>query len=78
MTLNDETLQVDGSFALLRTGDVHFSVEKASKSFAGAVTSGEGLLQTFRGSGTVWVAPTQPLYQAMKTTPGKTSASAGM
>jgi uncharacterized protein (AIM24 family) len=77
LTLSDETLQVDGSFALLRTGDVHFSVEKASKSFAGAVTSGEGLLQTFRGSGTVWVAPTQALYQPMKTTPGKGGAAAG-
>jgi len=76
LTLADETLQVDGSFALLRTGEVHFSVEKASNSLAGAVTSGEGLLQTFRGSGKVWVAPTQPLYETMRralapTTPAK-------
>ena len=26
----------------------------------------QGLLQTFRGSGTVWIAPTQPLYERMK------------
>lgn len=65
MQLSDETLQVDGSFALLRTGDVVFTVEKASNSYVGAVTSGEGLLQTFRGTGTVWVAPTQPLYEKM-------------
>lgn len=65
MELKDETLQVDGSFALLRTGDVVFTVEKASNSYVGAVTSGEGLLQTFRGSGRVWVAPTQPLYEKM-------------
>jgi len=65
MSLQDETLQVDGSFALLRTGDVVFTVEKASNSLMGAVTSGEGLLQTFRGTGTVWIAPTQPLYERL-------------
>ena len=66
LELQEETLQVDGSFALLRTGDVHFSVERASNSLAGAVTSGEGLLQTFRGTGRVWIAPTQPLYERMR------------
>ena len=75
LSLTDETLQVDGSFALLRTGDVHFTVEKASKTLAGAVTSGEGLLQTFRGTGTVWVAPTQPLYAAIAAAGGSTSAA---
>lgn len=65
LTLEDETVQVDGSFALLRTGDIRFSVEKASNSMMGAITSGEGLLQTFRGTGRVWVAPTQPLYERM-------------
>ena len=39
---------MDGSFALLRTGDVRFTVERAGGSLADAVTSGEGLLQTFR------------------------------
>lgn len=70
LSLNDETLQVDGSFALLRTGEVRFSVEKASSSYVGAITSGEGLLQTFRGTGSVWVAPTQPLYESMRAGPG--------
>lgn len=65
LTLNDETLQVDGSFALLRTSGIEFSVEKASKSLMGAVTSGEGLLQTFRGTGRVWIAPTQAIYERM-------------
>jgi uncharacterized protein (AIM24 family) len=78
LTLQDETLQVDGSFALLRTGDVRFSVEKASNSMMGAITSGEGLLQTFRGSGRVWVAPTQTLYERMRAAvPGQKSPTAG-
>lgn len=66
LDLDNETLQVDGSFALLRTEGVHFTVERASNSFMGAVTSGEGLLQTFRGTGKVWIAPTQPLYAGMR------------
>lgn len=65
LSLNNETLQVDGSFALLRTEGVQFSVERASNSFLGAVTSGEGLLQTFQGTGRVWIAPTQPVYNRM-------------
>ena len=63
LTLDGDCLQVDGSMAVLRSGTVNFSVEKASTSLVGAVTSGEGLLQTFRGTGRVWVAPTQPVYQ---------------
>jgi uncharacterized protein (AIM24 family) len=67
LALAGDTVQVDGSMALLRTGEVQFSVEKASTSLVGAVTSGEGLLQTFRGTGTIWVAPTQPVYQKLLT-----------
>jgi uncharacterized protein (AIM24 family) len=74
VTLTNETLQVDGSFALLRTEGVHFTVEKASNSYVGAVTSGEGLLQTFRGTGTVWLAPTIPVYEKMFSALGALSA----
>lgn len=69
LTLENETLQVDGSFALLRTDSVQFSVEKAGRSLTGAITSGEGLLQTFRGTGQVWVAPTQSLYERISSIP---------
>ena len=61
-TLNNEKLQVDGNFALLRMGNIEFSVEKTTKSLFGTVTSGEGLLQTFIGTGEVWLAPTQAVY----------------
>jgi uncharacterized protein (AIM24 family) len=67
LSLNNETLQVDGSFALLRSENIHFSVEKASNSLMGSVTAGEGLLQTFKGTGKVWLAPTQPLYDRLGT-----------
>jgi uncharacterized protein (AIM24 family) len=60
--LDNERLQVDGNFALLRSDSVKFSVERSGKGIAGKLTSGEGLLQTFEGTGTVWLAPTQPVY----------------
>ncbi len=63
--LKDETLQVDGNFALMRTGQIDFSVEKSTKGLIGTLTSGEGLLQTFRGTGSVWLAPTQDIYQRL-------------
>ncbi len=64
--LKDETLQVDGNFALMRTGRIEFSVEKSTRSLLGTLTSGEGLLQTFRGTGSVWLAPTQEIYQKLQ------------
>ncbi len=64
--LQNDTLQVDGNFALLRKGNIEFTVERSSKSLVGSLTGGEGLLQTFRGTGEVWLAPTEPLYQAIQ------------
>ncbi|MBP1910532.1 AIM24 family protein [Methanolobus bombayensis] len=63
--LDNERLQVDGNFALLRSDSVKFSVERSGKGIAGKLTSGEGLLQTFEGTGAVWLAPTQPVYNSI-------------
>ena len=63
--LDNDTLQVDGNFALLRKGDVEFTVKGAAKSLVGSMTSGEGLLQTFYGTGEVWLAPTQSVYRQL-------------
>lgn len=60
-----QKVQVDGNFAVLRSGSVRFSVQKSSKSWLGSATSGEGLLQTFEGDGEVWVAPTIPVYNGL-------------
>ncbi|MEM8808973.1 MAG: AIM24 family protein [Cyanobacteria bacterium P01_G01_bin.38] len=64
--LNNETLKVDGNFALMRSGQIDFSVERSSKGIMGSLSSGEGLLQTFRGTGRVWLAPTQSVYDRMR------------
>lgn len=63
--LRDEKLSVDGDFALMRTKGIEFRAEKSSKSLIGTLTSGEGLLQTFTGTGRVWIAPTQSIYSSL-------------
>lgn len=55
--LNNDRLVVDGSFAVARTGNIEFKVEKATKGLFGTAVSGEGLVNTFTGSGRVLIAP---------------------
>lgn len=64
--LNNERLLVDGNFALLRKGEIDFSVQKSTRTLVGSLSSGEGLLQTFSGTGEVWLAPTQDVYKRIK------------
>lgn len=63
-----EELKVDGNFAVARTKDVEFRVTKSDKSLFGSAINGEGFLNTFKGQGTVWLAPTQPIYERMRYT----------
>jgi uncharacterized protein (AIM24 family) len=65
-TLNNEKLSVDGTIALLRKGNIEYRVEKSNKSLLGSAISGEGLLQTFTGTGEVWLAPTQSFYTRLR------------
>jgi uncharacterized protein (AIM24 family) len=63
--LNNDKLTVDGTFALLRTKDVTFKVEKSAKTIVGSLKSGEGVLQTFSGTGKVWIASTLSVRQKL-------------
>ena len=62
INLVNDKLAVDGSFAIARTAGLNFSVQKATKSIMGSMTSGEGLLNVFEGTGTVLIAPVSNLY----------------
>ena len=63
--LFNDTLKVDGNFAVLRTSNVKFTVEKSS-SLIGSVTNGEGLLNVYSGTGEVWLLPTMSIYQDLR------------
>jgi uncharacterized protein (AIM24 family) len=64
--LENDTLKVDGNFAILRNGNINFTVEKSTKSLIGSATSGEGLLNVYRGTGIVWLVPTKPVYDSLR------------
>ena len=72
--LDNEELNVDGNFAILRRGNIDFSVKMITKGIIGTMTSGEGLLQTFKGTGEVWLAPTQAIYEKLNMGYGMQSA----
>ncbi len=65
MELENDILRVDGNFAILRTGNIKFTVEKAGKSLLGSAASGEGLVNVFKGTGQVWLAPTIKIYETL-------------
>ena len=57
VTLENDVLKVDGNFAVAWSGSLEFSVEKSTKSLIGSGLSGEGLVNVYRGSGKVLLAP---------------------
>ena len=63
---NGEVLKVDGNFAIIRTEGVQFSVTKSDKSLLKSAMNGEGLLNTFTGTGRVFLAPTAPIYRKLE------------
>lgn len=55
--LSDDTLRVDGSFAVAWSKSLDFRVERATASLVGSAASGEGLVNTYHGTGRVLMAP---------------------
>lgn len=67
--LNNDVLKVDGNFAVLRTSGIEFTVERSAKTLIGSAVSGEGLVNVYRGTGQVWLAPTIKVYNSMLGSP---------
>lgn len=57
LRLDRDKLVVDGTFVVARTGNLRYTIERATKSLFGSMSSGEGLVSTFEGTGTVLIAP---------------------
>ena len=60
--MDNDVLKVDGNFAILRTAGINFTVERSAKTLIGSAASGEGLVNVYRGTGQVWLAPTIKIY----------------
>ena len=57
ITLENDELKVDGNFAIAWSGSLDFTVERSGKSLIGSAASGEGLVNVYRGTGKVLLAP---------------------
>ena len=57
ITLNDDELKIDGNMAIAWSGTLNFTVERSGKSLIGSAASGEGLVNVYRGTGKVLLAP---------------------
>lgn len=64
--MNEDVLKIDGNFAILRTGNIEFSVEKSGNTLIGSALNGEGLLNVYRGTGEVWLVPTKSIYNEIE------------
>lgn len=62
--LNNDVLKVDGNFAIAWSNSLEFTVERSGKSLIGSAASGEGLVNVFRGTGKILLAPVdkRPVY----------------
>jgi uncharacterized protein (AIM24 family) len=58
--LDNDVLKIDGNMAIAWSASLNFSVEKTSKSLIGSAISKEGLVNVYRGTGRVMMAPTLP------------------
>ena len=61
-----DVLKIDGNFAILRSGNIEFTVEKSGTTLIGTALNGEGLLNVYRGTGEVWLVPTDSVYTSLK------------
>lgn len=57
ITLHNDVLKIDGNMAMAWSGSLEFTVERSGKSLIGSAASGEGLVNVYRGSGKVLMAP---------------------
>lgn len=55
--LEDDELKVDGNFAIAWSESLSFTVERSTKTLIGSAASGEGLVNVYRGTGKVLMAP---------------------
>lgn len=56
--LKDDEVKIDGNMAIAWSNSLKFTVERSSKSLVGSAVSGEGLVNVYKGTGKILMAPT--------------------
>lgn len=60
ISLDNSTLKIDGRYAVCWSASLQFTVERTTKTLIGSAASGEGLVNVYRGTGKVLMAPVTP------------------
>jgi uncharacterized protein (AIM24 family) len=55
--LQNDEVKIDGNYAIAWSDTLDFRVEKSGKSLIGSAVSGEGLVNVYRGTGRILMAP---------------------
>lgn len=55
--LDQDVVRIDGNMAIAWSSSLEFTVERTTKTLVGSAASGEGLVNVFRGTGRVLIAP---------------------
>lgn len=74
VVLDNDVMKIDGNMAIAWSGSLDFTVEKSGKSLLGSAVSGEGLVNVYRGSGKILLAPTASNFSA---NPAASSSNTG-
>ena len=57
INLENDMIKIDGNYAVAWSGTLQFTTERSSKSIIGSAASGEGLVNVYRGTGKILMAP---------------------
>lgn len=57
VTLQNDVIKIDGNFAIAWSNTLNFTVERSGKTLIGSAASGEGLVNVYRGTGKILLAP---------------------
>ena len=55
--LKDDVVKIDGDMAIAWSSSLKFTVERTTKTLVGSAASGEGLVNVYRGTGRILIAP---------------------
>lgn len=57
INLENDEIKIDGNYAVAWSGTLQFTTERSSKSLIGSAATGEGLVNVYRGTGKILMAP---------------------
>lgn len=60
IVLDNDEVRIDGNMAVAWSKSLNFTVEKSTKSLLGSFISGEGVVNVYRGTGKILMAPVAP------------------